>query len=433
MQAVVDLLNHLHPELELTAEEFSGCMFKRLSRSSSIAVPGGGNHGNQYHIALPSISDGRLFPSVTNQRYLDGQTNYKRSTMIRIRIQLSHTNQHMLFERCRNNYGNLDFDHNPNVTVAVLDEWINHLNGDDLQAHTTISYRRARGAVGGPYDIIQLEMCDMATDHRDFIRLRRVLGPGDYIAFLRHRDDPMTYSVFGVPAGTGLGNIPDQPTVFGGWPDADYLPDGYTIPQSSLVRKPRHPQVPADEVRYTVRHDGATLLSALYRLPESIAVVADLAQPETNPDYNPRSIRSAVRRLWRRVRQRRGQPQFRNRLRQRYGDQCQISGCHVMRAVQAAHIQPYDGDETNNELNGILLRSDIHVLFDEHLIQLQIGEDDVVRVWVDDSLDGTEYECYRDNELILNDSDGPSHEAIQWRNGNLIREYEDAGISLEEE
>ena len=36
-------------------------------------------------------------------------------------------------------------------------------------------------------------------------------------------------------------------------------------------------------------------------------------------------------------------------------------------------------------------------------------------------------------ELELNGTEGPSHDAISWRNDNLIDAYEDAGISLEEE
>ena len=90
MQPVIDLLNNLHPELELDVNDYSGCMFKRLANDSSIAVPkNDGIHGNQRHIALTGMDTaGRLFPSVTNQRYLDGDSNCKRSTMIRIRIQL---------------------------------------------------------------------------------------------------------------------------------------------------------------------------------------------------------------------------------------------------------------------------------------------------------------------------------------------------------
>ena len=37
-------------------------------------------------------------------------------------------------------------------------------------------------------------------------------------------------------------------------------------------------------------------------------------------------------------------------------------------ALEAAHIYPYQGTQTNHISNGILLRADIHVLFDLRLI-----------------------------------------------------------------
>ncbi len=59
MQRVVDLLNGMHADLGLTADPFSGFMFKRLSIDSSIAVPkGDGIHGNQEHLTLTGIDAG---------------------------------------------------------------------------------------------------------------------------------------------------------------------------------------------------------------------------------------------------------------------------------------------------------------------------------------------------------------------------------------
>jgi putative restriction endonuclease len=37
-------------------------------------------------------------------------------------------------------------------------------------------------------------------------------------------------------------------------------------------------------------------------------------------------------------------------------------------ALEAAHIKPYIGEATNHITNGWLLRSDLHTLFDRHLI-----------------------------------------------------------------
>lgn len=70
----------------------------------------------------------------------------------------------------------------------------------------------------------------------------------------------------------------------------------------------------------------------------------------------------------RQIRVRRGQPAFRRALRQRYGDQCMITGCNLVDIVEAAHILPYRGEEDNHPDNGLLLRADLHTLFDLDLI-----------------------------------------------------------------
>lgn len=68
------------------------------------------------------------------------------------------------------------------------------------------------------------------------------------------------------------------------------------------------------------------------------------------------------------IRARRGQAKFRNGLIDRYGARCMISGCEIMEIVEAAHIWPYRGDEDHVLTNGLLMRSDLHTLFDYDLI-----------------------------------------------------------------
>jgi putative restriction endonuclease len=77
------------------------------------------------------------------------------------------------------------------------------------------------------------------------------------------------------------------------------------------------------------------------------------------------------RAAFRAIRARRGQKQFRDRLRQRYGDACMVSGCELMDVVDAAHISPYRGDDDNHPQNGLLLRTDLHTLFDLDLIGIE--------------------------------------------------------------
>jgi hypothetical protein len=45
-----------------------------------------------------------------------------------------------------------------------------------------------------------------------------------------------------------------------------------------------------------------------------------------------------------------------------------ISGCNLIDVVEAAHISPYRGKEDNNPSNGLLLRADLHTIFDLDLL-----------------------------------------------------------------
>ena len=47
-----------------------------------------------------------------------------------------------------------------------------------------------------------------------------------------------------------------------------------------------------------------------------------------------------------------------------YGGRCAITGYDVEEALQAAHIVPYLGPQSNTVNNGLLLRADVHNLFD---------------------------------------------------------------------
>jgi len=65
---------------------------------------------------------------------------------------------------------------------------------------------------------------------------------------------------------------------------------------------------------------------------------------------------------------RRGQRAFRRKLLKAYGKACAVTGCKIAELLEAAHISPYRGDHTNKVSNGLLLRADIHTLFDLGLL-----------------------------------------------------------------
>lgn len=70
------------------------------------------------------------------------------------------------------------------------------------------------------------------------------------------------------------------------------------------------------------------------------------------------------------VTRRRGQAKFRASLLEAYDARCCITGCDLKDVLEAAHITPYLGENSNHVQNGLLLRSDIHTLFDLGLLAI---------------------------------------------------------------
>jgi predicted restriction endonuclease len=85
---------------------------------------------------------------------------------------------------------------------------------------------------------------------------------------------------------------------------------------------------------------------------------------------------------------RRGQHTFRRGLLGAFDRTCCISGSRVEATLEATHIRPYRGTGSHVAGNGLLLRADLHTLFDLGLVTvLPYG---TVRVAPD--LHGSEYE-----------------------------------------
>ena len=78
-----------------------------------------------------------------------------------------------------------------------------------------------------------------------------------------------------------------------------------------------------------------------------------------------------------------------------FGSKCCITGSSVKSVLEAAHIIPHS-EETNYKVtNGVLLRGDIHTLFDLNLIGIDQGG----VVHISEELDSSEYGIYS-GELI---------------------------------
>ena len=113
--------------------------------------------------------------------------------------------------------------------------------------------------------------------------------------------------------------------------------------------------------------DGLILHGTPGRLP---AVVPDDDEPEALElnDFDPAGLQDERDRRLVEAAVREGQDRFRSALMDAYGSACAITGYNAVETLQAAHIYPYRGPATNRVSNGLLLRADIHVLFDRGAI-----------------------------------------------------------------
>ena len=128
-------------------------------------------------------------------------------------------------------------------------------------------------------------------------------------------------------------------------------------------------------------------------------VSAKIAPESDSPDsYDPSNQEDVREIVEREVRERLGQQSFRNAILGAYGGRCAISGCAVPHVLEAAHICPYRGPDTNSAANGILLRADLHALFDRRLVTIDA---ETTRVRVSPSLEGSEYWRYQHRRLKL--------------------------------
>lgn len=123
-------------------------------------------------------------------------------------------------------------------------------------------------------------------------------------------------------------------------------------------------------------HDGSTLkvwqVPEMYTLPrQSPGLTASTVRhPQEEECFDPKNVEDARARIVTSIVRRQGQPEFRRQLLAAYGGKCSITKFDVPEALEAAHIVPYRGVKTNCLANGILLRADIHTLFDLYRLSI---------------------------------------------------------------
>lgn len=114
---------------------------------------------------------------------------------------------------------------------------------------------------------------------------------------------------------------------------------------------------------------------------------------------------------------RKGQNEFKRKIMKAYDNRCCISGETCPELLEAAHIQPYLSNNSNHIQNGLLLRIDLHRLFDNGLLHI---DDDYI-IHVSSQLVSLDYQRYHGKQIFLpkKQSSHPSRDALALRKENF--------------
>jgi putative restriction endonuclease len=119
-----------------------------------------------------------------------------------------------------------------------------------------------------------------------------------------------------------------------------------------------------------------------------------------------------------------GQQAFKSMVLTAYHRRCAITGARITPVLQAAHIRPVAAHGEHRLDNGVLLRSDVHTLFDRGYL----GLDDGLRLQVSPRLradfgNGAEFYARAGSQIDLPErkADRPSRAAVSWHMDAIFR------------
>lgn len=107
-----------------------------------------------------------------------------------------------------------------------------------------------------------------------------------------------------------------------------------------------------------------------FRVGDSPEIVRVQTELEADDAFDAANDNDGRRQVLMSIARRQGQPKFRRELLAAYNERCAVTGCPVREILEGAHIKPYRGEHTNHVTNGLLLRADIHTLFDLGLLRV---------------------------------------------------------------
>jgi len=122
------------------------------------------------------------------------------------------------------------------------------------------------------------------------------------------------------------------------------------------------------------------------------------------------------------VRPRLGQGTFRVAVTAAYGGACAVSGEHSLPVLEAAHIRPYTQEGSHEVSNGLLLRADIHRLFDLGYVTVTPELRFVVSPRLKKEFQNGRAYYKRDGQVVTlpaNRFDRPDLDVLRWHNENV--------------
>lgn len=206
-------------------------------------------------------------------------------------------------------------------------------------------------SVVGPFDSLAREL---RWSGEDFGKLRRRYRAGkktQVSVYGSDLDDSQTIEV-GLAA-VNLATSTERET------DAVYL---WIYGLQTTVGRYAKPKPPFYYPRIAIASDHET-----QRLVEAVRALMTDREPEAVVSVLTQADARLLRGIW----SRRGQPRFRRELLRLYEGKCAVTGCTTIAALEAAHIAPYADDQHYDTQRGLLLRADVHTLFDLAIISIE--------------------------------------------------------------
>jgi putative restriction endonuclease len=165
----------------------------------------------------------------------------------------------------------------------------------------------------------------------------------------------------------------------------------------------------------TEEQEGLALWNKLHGLAQPSLSLSGFAEPQAQQEPQARYGIPTL------ISPRLGQGAFRVAVTEAYRRQCAISEGRVLPALDAAHIRPYAEGGSHVKSNGILLRKDIHCVFDAGYATVDPDYKFVVSPKIKEAFNnGNEYLRLHGKSLSLPNqhTDRPDREALRWHNEN---------------